>query len=197
MNRVSGLRKPSGEEGFSLFEILIAMVLLAMVAAMLYSVLNVGIKFSDQGSRKILAMERKYAFLSLVQRQVTSAVYDTTQRKTLMWANEDSFKVVTRNPYVYPEAGVVLAVYRYNEGDRAIYYLEKRDYYNIDYGEDYLPDFTEMSVLAWDEDPFSVQYDPEASPEVVFSFRGAEYSLLPRCVDQQGIQQWEYLKSER
>ncbi|MBA3015949.1 MAG: prepilin-type N-terminal cleavage/methylation domain-containing protein [Proteobacteria bacterium] len=197
MNKASFWREHGGERGFSLFEILIATVLLAMVATMLYSVLNVGIKFTDQGGRKILAMERKYAFLSLVQRQTASAVYDVKQRKILMWADEDSFKVVTRSPYVYPEAGVVLAVYRYNEGDRAIYYLEKRDYYNIDYGEEYLPDFTEMSVLAWDEDPFSVQYDPAESPEVVFFFRDEEYALVPKCIDEQALQQWQFLRSER
>lgn len=197
MNRLSKQRQQGGEGGFTLFEILIAMVLLAMVAAMLYSVLNVGIKFTDQGSRKILAMERKYAFLSLVQRQISSAMYSSAEKKILMWADDESFKVVTRSPYVYPEAGVVLAVYRYNQGDRAIYYLEKRDYYNTDYGEEYLPDFTEMSVLAWDEDPFSVGYDPETSPEVVFSFRGEEYTLLPKCTDEQALQQWRFLRSER
>jgi len=186
-----------GQRGFSLFEILIAMVLLAMVAAMLYSVLNVGIKFTERGGSKILAMERKYAFLSLVQRQIASAVYDSTKKKTLMWADEDSFKVVTRSPYVYSEAGVVLAIYRYNPGDRAIYYIEKRDYFNTDYGEDYLPDFAEMSVLAWDEDPFAVQYDPETSPEVVFSFRGEDYALVPKCTDEQALQQWQDLRSKR
>lgn len=196
-SRASVGQKPGGEGGFSLFEILIAMVLLAMVAAMLYSVLNVGIKFTDQGGKKILAMERKYAFLSLVQRQITSAVYDGTQKKILMWADDELFKVVTRNPYVYSEAGVVLAIYRYNAGDRAIYYLEKRDYYNTDYGEEYIPDFEEMSVLAWDEDPFSVQYDPEESPEVVFSFRDEEYALVPKCTDEQALQQWQFLRSER
>lgn len=195
MNRTSACRAQDGEGGFTLFEILIAMVLLAMVAVMLYSVLNVGIKFTDQGGRKILAMERKFAFLSLVQRQIASAVYDTNQRKILMWADEDSFKVVTRNPYVYAEAGIVLAIYRYNDVDRAIYYLEKRDYYNTDYGEDYLPDFTEMSVLAWDEDSFSVQYDPEATPELVFSFRGEDYALVPKCADEQALQQWQFLRS--
>ncbi len=170
--------------GFSLFEVLIAMTLLAMVAVMIYSVLNVGIRFTDQGGRKILAMERKYAFLTLVQRQISSAVYDSVNRRIMMQADEALFKVVTRNPFIYPEAGVVLAIYRYNEGERAIYYTEKRDYYNIDYGEDYVPDFAEMTVLARDEEPFAVQYDEEASPEVLFTHRGEEYALVPKCADE-------------
>ena len=169
--------------GFSLFEVLIAMLLLSMVAVMLYSVLNVGIKFTDQGNRKILAMERKYGLLGLVQRQINSAVYDPTKKQILMYADDEIFKVVTRNPFVYPEAGVVLAIYRYNTSEQAIYYAEKRDYYNIDYGEDYAPDFKEMTVLAWHEDAFSVEYDGEKSPELTFSYRGESYSLVPKCAD--------------
>jgi hypothetical protein len=156
---------------------------MAMVAVMIYSVLNVGIKFADQGGRKILAMERKYGFLILVQRQIGSAVYDPIKKRIMMSAADEIFKVVTRNPLVYPEAGVVLAIYRYNAGERAIYYTEKRDYYNIDYTDEYVPDFAEMTVLAQDEEPFSVQYDEEAGPEVIVTYRGEDYALVPRCAD--------------
>lgn len=179
-------RRP-GQAGFSLFEVLIAMVLLAMVATMLYSVLNVGIKFTDQGGRKILAMERKYGLLTLVRRQIMSAVYDPIQKRVLMAADGEVFKVVTRNPFVYPEAGVVLAIYRYNAAERAIYYAEKRDYYNTDYDDEYVPDFTEMTVLARDEDAFSVMYDGETSPEVTFAFRDEEYTLVPKCTDNEAL----------
>ncbi len=176
-----------GQGGFTILEILVAMILLAMVASMLYSVLNVGIKFTDQGNRRILAMERKYGFLSLVARQVTSAVYDPTQKRILMWADDSAFKLVTRNPYIYPEAGEVLAIYRYNPDERAIYYTEKRDYYNIDYGEKYVPDFADMTVISRDEDDFMVQYDQDTSPEVLLEYRGEQYSLVPKCVDHDAI----------
>ena len=203
-NRLTPKSLRQDQSGFTLFEVLIAMILLAMVAAMIYSVLNVGIKFTDQGGRKILAMERKYGFLILVQRQITSAVYDPTKKRILMAADDEVFEVVTRNPFIYPEAGVVLAIYRYNAGERAIYYTEKRDYYNIDYsflsplmstggsvqsplgggGNDkYVPGFEEMTVLAQDEEPFSVKYDEDASPEVTVTYRGEEYALVPKCAD--------------
>lgn len=188
-NRLPARVARRGQAGFTLFEVLIAMVLLAMVAAMLYSVLNVGIKFTDQGGRKILAMERKYGFLILVQRQITSAVYDPVKKKILMSADDEIFRVVTRNPFIYPEAGVVLAIYRYNAGERAIYYAEKRDYYNTDYAvldagtDGYAPDFEEMTVLAQDEEPFSVQYDEETGPEVLVSYREEEYALVPKSAD--------------
>jgi hypothetical protein len=171
---------------------MISMILLAMVAVMVYSVLNVGIKFTDRGGRKILAMERKYGFLSLVGRQITSAVYDPVQRRILMFADDEIFKLVTRNPFVYPEAGVVLAIYRYNAAERAIYYTEKRDYYNTDYGDEYVPDFSEMTVLDRDEDPFSVVYDGETSPEVTFTFRDEEYSLVPKCADNEAVSKLQW-----
>lgn len=180
------------QEGFTLFEILISMVLLAMVAAMIYSVLNVGIKFTDQGGKKILAMERRYGLLNLIQRQVTSAVYDPLKKRLLLSATDEQFSLVTRNPFIYPEAGVVLAIYRYNAGERAIYYTEKRDYYNTDYAlsspqdgakNGYVPDFDEMTVLAEDEEPLQVQYDEEAGPEVTVSYHGENYTLAPKCAD--------------
>ena len=180
------------QAGFTLFEILISMVLLAMVAAMIYSVLNVGIKFTDQGGKKILAMERRYGLLNLIQRQVTSAVYDPLKKRLLLSAGDEQFSLVTRNPFIYPEAGVVLAIYRYNAGERAIYYTEKRDYYNTDYAlsspadaaqAGYQPDFGEMTVLAEDEDPLVVEYDEEAGPEVTVSYRGEAYTMAPKCAD--------------
>lgn len=194
MNRATPAlsRQGKGQGGFTLFEVLIAMVLLAMVAVMLYSVLNVGIKFTSQGERKILAMERKYGFLILVQRQITSAVYDAVKKRIMMSADEELFKVVTRNPYIYPEAGVVMAIYRYNAGEQAIYYTEKRDYYNIDYGDDYVPEFNEMTVLARDEEEFSVQYDEETGPEVLFTYRGEEYALVPKCADAEARNKLEF-----
>ena len=136
-------------------------------------------------------MERKYAFLTLVQRQITSAVYDSTNKRIMMKADDEVFKVVTRNPFVYPEAGVVMAIYRYNAGERAIYYVEKRDYYNTDYGEDYVPDFSEMTVLARDQDTFSVAYDGETSPEVIFTYQGEEYSMVPKSVDREALNKLE------
>jgi len=181
------MSKRAGESGFSLFELMIAMLLLTMVSVMIYSVLNVGIKFSAQGGKRILAMERKYGFMSLLQSQIMSAVYDTREKRLLMAAGEDMFKVVTRNPYRYPDVGMVLAVYRYDPGDGTVYYLEKRDYYNPDYGEDYVPDFEDMTVLATGESGFSVAYDEAAGPEVVVEYRGEEFVLVPKCADAKAL----------
>lgn len=180
------------QSGFTLFELLVAMLLLAMVSVMIYSVLNVGIRFSDQGNRHILAMERKYGFLSLLQRQIRSAFYDRKKRQLLISADADIFRVVTRNPYLYEYAGVVLAIYRYDATERAIYYTEKRDYYNIDYDDEYEPGFDEMILLATDEDGFEVSYDEEVGPEVTFVYRGESYSLVPRSADEAALRKLEF-----
>ncbi len=173
----------NNQKGFTLFELLIAMLLLAMISVMIYSMLHVGIKFSEKGEKKILAMEHKYGLINLLQSQISSAVYDVKKRELMIWADDDSFKLVTRNPYIYEDAGVVLAIYRYDSSDRTIYYTEKRDYYNIDYNDEYLPDIADMTVLAKDEDSFAVVYDKDIGPTVTFSYRGKDYSLVPQCAD--------------
>lgn len=179
--------RSGNQEGFSLFELLIAMLLLAMVSVMIYSILNVGIRFSEKGNNRILAMERKYGMVSLLQRQIKSAVYDTKKKQLLMAANDDLFRVVTRNPFIYQYAGVVLAIYRYSASESAIYYTEKRDYWNIDYDDEYVPDFDTMVLLARDEEGLNVVYDQEMGPEVTFTYQGEEYSLVPRCADKDAL----------
>jgi len=179
------------QQGFTLFELLIAMLLLAMVSVMIYSVLNVGIRFTDKGNRRILAMERKYGLINLVHRQIKSAVYDVKKKQILMSMDDDLFRVVTRNPFLYKYAGIVLAVYRYSASESAIYYTEKRDYWNIDFGEDYVPEFEDMILLAQDEGPLSIVYDPETSPEVSFEYQGEQYSIVPRCADERALAKLE------
>jgi hypothetical protein len=167
------------------------MLLLAMVSVMIYSVLNVGIRFTDKGNRRILAMERKYGLISLLQRQIKSAVYDVKKKQILMSADDDLFRVVTRSPFLYQYAGVVLAVYRYSASGSAIYYTEKRDYWNIDYGEDYVPEFADMVLLAMDVEPLNIAYDREAGPEVSFEYQGEAYTLVPRCADERALAKLE------
>jgi len=175
------------QAGFTLFELIIAMLLLTMVSVMIYSILNVGIKFSEKGDRAIVGMARKHGFLTLLQRQVSSTLYNEKEHKLLIQADGDVFKIVTRNPFIYRDAGVVLAVYRYDSGEQAIYYLEKRDYYNTDYGEDYVPDFEDMIVLASDEEDFSLSYEETMGPEVTLSFWGEEMVFIPKSLNAESL----------
>ncbi len=172
------------KQGFTLFELIVAILVLAMVSVMLYSILNVGIKFSAQGNRRLLAMEREYGLLNLLKSQISSAVYDYNKKKLLISSDDDIFRLVTRSPYIFENAGIVLAIYRYNSSEQAIYYTEKRDYYNVDYPYDkYVPDFDEMTILSRNVTSFAVTYDQDTGPEVDITYEGQDYSVVPKCAD--------------
>jgi prepilin-type N-terminal cleavage/methylation domain-containing protein len=166
--------------GFTLLELLVAVLLLAVVSTMIASVLSAGINFAEKGERRILALEREHGFLKLLHGQVRAAHFDERQRKVLISAGEDILRVVTREPLLYRGAGPVLAIYRYHEDEGSLYYTEKRDYYNIDYGEEYVPDFEEMRYLLRTDGPPGLAYDEEAGA-VSVRFAGREYEFFPRC----------------
>ena len=162
---------------------MIAMILVTMVSVMIYSILNVGIEFSAKGDKKILEIEQQYGFLTLLKRQVSSTLYHEKQKKLLIYADDDLFRIVTRNPFIYRSAGVVLAIYRYDSGSETVYYTEKRDYYNTDYDEEYVPDFEDMIELARNKESFSISYEEEMGPEVFLELNDKEYVLLPKCIN--------------
>lgn len=166
--------------GFTLFELLVAILLLAVISVMIASVLGTGIKFSAKGERHILTLERENGFLKLLHSQVRMACFDDRQRKVMISVKEGLLKVVTRFPLLYRGGGPVLAIYRYDPGNGDLYYTEKRDYYNIDYGEDYIPDFDEMHFLLHTGAPPDLAYD-ELTKKVTLHFAGKEYEFYPRC----------------
>ncbi|MCK5228414.1 MAG: prepilin-type N-terminal cleavage/methylation domain-containing protein [Desulfobulbaceae bacterium] len=168
------------QNGFTLFELLVSVVLLGMVSVMIYSVLNVGIKFSDQGEKRILAIAREQGLLSLVHRQIKSALYDKGKKGVILSADDTTLRVVTMAPLIYRSAGIVLAVYRFVEGEGVVYYQEKRDYYNIDYDEDYTPDIEDMAILLNDVTSFSASVEEESGVVTVL-FGDKEYEFSPRC----------------
>jgi prepilin-type N-terminal cleavage/methylation domain-containing protein len=171
------------QSGFTLFELLIAMLLVTMVSVMIYSILNVGIQFSAKGESKILTMERQYGFLTLLQHQVNSALYDEKRKKLLMSADDTVFRIVNRNPFIYRAVPVVLAIYRYDSGTQTVFYTEKIDYYNTDYDEEYIPDFDEMTELARDVESFGISYEEDLGPQVTLTYGDEEYVFLPKCLN--------------
>jgi len=167
-------------EGVTLFELLVAMVLMVMVSSMLYSVLNVSIKFSDKGENKLDALELERSLLDLLHRQVHGARYDTRQKKLMITVDGETLKVVTGAPLIERDAGLVLAIYRYDRNGRSLYYTEKVDFYNPDYDENYEPPLKEMTVLVRDVDELELDYD-EVEGVVKVSYLGLEHELVPRC----------------
>jgi len=168
------------QKGFTLFELLVAVLLLALISAMIYSVLNVGIRFSEKGEKKLLDMEREHGLAGLLHRQVKGGWYDEKKKKVIISADEDILRIITRAPLLYPSAGVVLAVYRYYPGERALYYHEKRDYYLSDYDDEYVPDVEDMFCLMAGMDSFSVEYE-ESSRVVAIQLNEREYGFTAWC----------------
>ena len=171
-----------GANGFTLFELLIAVLLLGMISVMIYSVLNVGIKFSDKGERALAVAARQHAIVNLLYRQIVTAYYDNVQKTVRITGEGEVLRVVNRSPLRYRNSGIVLSVYRYDPGAQVLYYTEKQDYFNADYDEEYLPDFDAMLVLASGVPPLSFEVDEE-SKAVSISFGEEQFEIFPRCID--------------
>jgi len=169
------------QHGITLFELLIAVVLLGMVSTMIYSVLNMGIGFSARGEKHLARLSREKNLLSLLRRQVNAAWYDTRFGKVLITGGDGVLRIVTRQPLLHRSAGSVLAVYRVNAAEQTLYYLEKKDYFNTEYGETYLPDFSEMEKMYSADQPVGLAYDPQQS-RVTVTLGGEEFAFIPKCL---------------
>lgn len=170
-----------GQHGITLFELLIAVVLLGMVSTMIYSVLNVGINFSARGGKHLERLSREKNLLSLLRRQVNGAWYDLRFGRAMISGEDGVLRIVTRQPLLHRNAGSVLAVYRVNAAEQALYYLEKKDYFNTGYGEKYLPDFSEMEKMYAADRPVALAYDPEQS-RVTVSLGEEAFAFVPKCL---------------
>ncbi|MGV1100713.1 PulJ/GspJ family protein [Thiovibrio sp. JS02] len=173
----------TGQQGITLFELLVAVLLLGMVSTMIYSVLNVGIGFSSKGEERIASMAREQSLLNLLRRQVSCAWYDMRQNRIRISGEENLLRVVTRQPFLNRGAGTVLAVYRYDEVSQTLYYLEKKDYYNIDYGEEYRPDLSEMEPIYSGGGPLFLAWNEEVGA-VTARVGEREYLFSPKCLPQ-------------
>jgi len=170
--------------GFTLVELLIAVLLLTMISAMIYSILHVGITFSHKGETRLLSLAREQGFLSLLHQQVKSVLYNQQLRKVEIFTDDESLRLITKRPLMYRDVDVVLAIYRFNTDDQTVYYIEKKDFYNLDFDEDYLPDFDEMLTLISTENDFLLEYDPD-NGEVTVEYEKNRYTFTPRCWPQQ------------
>lgn len=178
---MKGLAVPGeSHAGFTIFEVLVAVLLLAMVSTMIYSVLHTGIRFSAQGEGKILAVERRQGLAALLFMQLESAWYDPVRKNVVMAGDGETLRLITSYPLLYREAGVVLAIYRYDPAAETLFYTEKRDYYNIDYDDEFLPAFDEMRILAKGLAPVSLVVDDERKT-VAVQLGDTTFEVTPRC----------------
>ncbi len=168
------------EKGVTLFELMVAMMMLVMVSSMLYSVLNAGINFSEKGESRIQLIEQERSFLDLLRRQVHGILYDSKKKQLQIYAEGNLLKMVTSTSIMERDAGMVLAIYVNDPDEGVLLYSEKVDYYNIDYDDVYQPDPDEMVVLMRDVQGLEIQYAEEDGTLKV-TYAGLEYELFPRC----------------
>ncbi|MEJ2689554.1 MAG: prepilin-type N-terminal cleavage/methylation domain-containing protein [Deltaproteobacteria bacterium] len=174
--------RKAGRGGFTLIEVLVAMLMLGMVTVMIYSVLNVSIKMSDKGEKKIYEAARQQGVMRLLHDQIISARYDSLSQKVLISGDDEILRIVTRSPLRYRNNGVVLAIYRYDSSTDTLYYVEKQDYYNTDYNEEYVPAFDDMLVLGTGLEPISFTVD-EKSQAVTVNYGEKSSLIVPKCAD--------------
>ncbi len=167
--------------GLTLFEVMVAMVIMVTVMVMLYEAMSSGISFSNRGKAKMDALEHHTAVLDLLHRQIHAAVYDRAGKKVRLKVDADRLSFVTLTPLI-AVSGPVFVSYRVDYG--RLYYLEKRDYFNEDY-LDNEPDPREMTVLLADAGDlaFAESDDPGG---VTVTHRGRSYTIFPRCLLPEG-----------
>jgi len=184
MNRV-GMLPMRRQKGFTLLELLVAILLLGMISTMIYSMMSVGIRSSERGEKRLLTMDRKMGLLTLMRRQVASAWYDPLVQRVMISADDSILRIHTRTPLVNRHAGLVLAVYRYNPDESTVYYLEKKDFFNGEYGDNYIPGFEEMIPLIKTDVGIAMEYDPDTGAVAVDY--GGRYVLYPRCMNRESV----------
>ena len=173
---------PLGDgRGITLLELMVAMLIMALIGTMLYSVLNVGINFSRKGEERARHLGRDRALLGLLHRQLQGAWYDRLQKKVLIATTGDELKLVTTVPLLYRDQGMVLAIYIYNPKDDSLYYTEKKDFYNPAYfKDDFKMERKEMVVLLKEVGRMGLDYDKEEG-KVGVTYRERLYDLPVRC----------------
>lgn len=172
-------RRLSDEQGVTLLELLVAMLILVMVSVMLYSMLNIGIGFSRKGEARARLAGREHAFLELLHRQVHGAWYDQKQKKVLIGGTRDQLTLVTSAPLLNRDLGMVLAVYLYDPAADTLYYTEKKDFYNAEYRENYQAKRQEMRVLMKEVGGLDLDYKADEGLLKVIC-RGQEHSMTVR-----------------
>lgn len=177
---ISGGTTRHRQQGVTLFELLIAVLLLGIISTMIYSMLHVSISFADRGERKVQELAHEHGLLELINRQVNDAWYDARRRRIRIAQQHDMLQIYTRFPLLFPEAGLVLAIYRYDEENGALYYTEKRDFYNAEYTPLHAPELNEMRELARFNTSLELAYDA-GTDLVAVRLGGAEYIFQPRA----------------
>lgn len=179
MKRIDRHHIDPDNNGFSLLEVMVALLLLTMVSTMIYSMLNRAIFFAERGERKNRQIEQHVALVSLLQRQVMSGWFNPRTKKVVITGDSGFLRLATASPFLARPGQVVMAFYRVDTATNTLYYLERKDFYNADYN-DYIPDYSEMTPLLSGAGAIELDFDEETL-RVSLSHNGTAYEFRPWC----------------
>lgn len=165
--------------GLSLLEVMVALLLLTIAAAMIASMLDRSLFFADRGEGKSREIEEHYALVALLQRQVQAGWFNPRTKKVEISGDRDLVRLVTAIPFQAGTGRVVMAFYRYNPDDNTLYYLEKKDFYNTEYS-DMVPDYSEMTALISGARGLGLEFD-ETTTTVTLTYGPRSYAFRPWC----------------
>lgn len=169
--------------GFTLLEVMVSVLIFSMISVLIFSMLDRSFVFTAKGEARVLHLEQQYGLINLLRRQVQGAWFDPKLKKMHLSSETDrQFALITTSSLMFPGSIVVIAFYEFDPNDATLYYTERRDFYNPDYGKEFPPQ-TEMIPLLTVTDPFSLQADPD-SDFVILHFSNREYTFHPLCTKQ-------------
>jgi general secretion pathway protein J len=111
----------SAERGFTLLELLIAMVLLAVTVVVVTGAMRLGYRSLEKGDRKIESLERMRTSLSIIDAQIQSFSPVTgegkTEKELYFEGSEESLKLMTNYSIWGGRKGYVRVEYRVETGE--------------------------------------------------------------------------------
>jgi len=165
--------------GFTLLELLVAVVLLGLAGSVIYGLFFAGVTISGKGQARLLADSRLSGLARLLERQVETAWFDQRrQRPGIVFADQTLY-LYTTSPLIHPEYDLVLAMYQLADDGRALLYQERIDFHSFSLEPGDLPPMEETVPLAVFSQPVALSFDQE-STSVILETEEERYALYPK-----------------
>lgn len=172
--------KPN-QQGLTLLEVMISVLIFSMISVLIFSILDRSVVFTAKGEKRVRSLEQHYSLTNLVRKQVQGA-FITKSTITINTPSDHQFSIITTASIMYPPSTLIVAFYDFDPQTGILYYTERRDFYNLEYGEQF-PAIEEMIPLLTSSAPFSLERQ-EDSNWVTLKLAGKTYTFHPFCIQQ-------------
>jgi general secretion pathway protein J len=122
---------PSGQCGFTLLELMISVVMIAIIVVIVGGAMRLGFRSVEKGEKRIESLERSRMSFTILQAQLQSQVPLTYEqdgeKKYLFQGSRDTLQIATNYSIWSGERGYVSVSYRVEEGEggkRALFATE-------------------------------------------------------------------------